>query len=382
MFRWFVAAFLVLLPTVVSAQQNVDEAREAFALGNLAYGEGEYESAVRHFRDANRLAPNARLLDYIGRCYFNLGRLEDAYEAYSSFAETSAEAAAEAEPVLHDIRSAMQENALNEASADLSSAVAMAMGEQPQPRNVMRTQFDSHIRDVTVQVRTNPRGAEVYVDSVELGSIGSTPLETVMFAGPAYIEVRMPNYHPEGRLVSITPVGRDESIPVIEFTLRPIQVEARISVQPMTASAVYIPRGGAARPLGIGGWEGELPAGPASFLLQQGGRDRTIEVDLQPNEDRSPVEVHLSLDDRPVTSTQFQIGTLIIVSEAEGGSIEVDGRTVGSTPGELRVDLTPGPHSVRLVADRACPWSQSVEVTANNETRVYTPPQLQRGRCR
>lgn len=378
----FFSLFVLVAAPAFAQTGDLDVAREEFALGNAAYGEGEYESAIRHFRLANREVPNARLIEYIGRCYVNLGRLSDALEAYLEYADTSEEAAAEVADVIHDLRAAVTENAVLDARQEVAEAVARALGEQPRPRNVMRTQFDSVIRDVRVQVRTNPRGAQVYVDSVDLGSIGQTPLETTMFAGPAYVEVRMPNYENQGRLVNITPVGRNESIPVIEFELVPLTVETVVSVNPATASAVYVARDGGTEHLGIGGWSGRLPAGPASFLLQQAGRARTIEIDIQPTDDGSPLSIDLAFEDAPAPSATFSIGTLIVVSTAQDAEVQVDGRTIGRAPGEFRVDLTPGTHTLTLSADRRCTWSQDVQIDADAEARVYTPPELERGRCR
>jgi hypothetical protein len=381
--RLLIFMVLSLSPVLAFAQTgDIETARQEFALGNAAYGEGEYESAIRHFRLANREVPNARLLEYIGRCYVNLGRLTDAVEAYTEYAATSEDAAAEVAEVMTDLRLAVTENAMIDAGQEVASALARALGEQPRPRNTMRTQFDSVVRDVQVQIRSNPRGAQVFVDSVELGAIGQTPLDTIMFAGPAYVEVRLPNYAPQGRLVSITPVGRGESIPVITFNLEPLTVETTITLNPATASAVYVARDGDTRNLGIGGWSGELPAGPASFLLQQAGRARTIELDVQPTESGTPLVIALAFEDAPPPTTSFAIGTLIVVSTADDADVKVDGRSIGQTPGEFSVDLTPGTHTLTLSADRRCTWSQDVEITADTEARVYTPPELERGRCR
>ncbi len=383
MFRYLFFCLFFALSAAAHAQTgDLNVAREEFALGNAAYGEGEYESAIRHFRLANREVPNARLIEYIGRCYVNLGRLADALESYTEYASTSEEAAVEVADVIRDLRAAVTENGVIEARQEVAEALSRSMGEQPRPRNVMRTQFDSVIRDVRVQVRTNPRGAQVFVDSVDLGPIGQTPLETTMFAGPAYVEVRMANYENQGRLVNITPVGRDESIPVIEFDLVPLTVEAVVTVSPATASAVYVARDGSTQQLGIGGWSGRLPAGPASFLLQQAGRARTIALDVQPTDDGEPLAIELAFEDAPAPAATFSIGTLIVVSTAAGADVQVDGRTIGRAPGEFRVELTPGAHTLTLSADRRCTWSQNVQIDADAEARVYTPPELERGRCR
>ena len=376
---WILVICTFASPVAAQAPDDMVAAQEEFALGNAAFGEREWRSAIAHFQAANSLAPHPRLLEYIGRCYAQMNDFANAIAHYEQFAATSPEAAAEIAEVLAATRQAAIEFTFYEAQGAVEDAQARASGDMPAPRTTMRSAFDSLLRDVVVQVRSEPAGAQVFLNDISLGPIGVTPLQTNMFVGTTWIEVRLANHEPAGQLVNISASG--SSIPVFDFELQPVEVPVEISVTPLTAAATWIGAGGDTRSLGVGAWEGPLPAGPATFLLQQGGRDRRIEVDIQPAEDGSAVPIALSFSETTAASTSFALATLVVVSQAPEGEIFVDGRSIGRAPGEFVVDLTPGSHSIELRRERYCTWRQNVELADDDETRVYTPTSLER-RCR
>jgi len=366
-------------PGVAQSPSDIAAAQEEFALGNAAFGEREWRSAIAHFQAAHALAPHPRLLEYLGRCYAHMNDFANAVAHYEQFADSSPEAAAEIAEVLAATRQTAIEFTFFEARGAVEDAQARAAGDMPEPRTTMRSAFDSLLRDVVVQVRSEPPGAQVFLNDISLGPIGVTPLQANMFVGTTWIEVRLANHQPAGQLVNITASGT--SIPVFEFELQPIEVPVEVSVTPLTAAATWIGASGDTRSLGVGAWEGPLPAGPATFLLQQGGRDRRIEVDIQPADDGLAVPVALSFSDTVTGAASFALATLVVVSQATDGEVFVDGRSVGRAPGEFVVDLTPGSHSIELRRERYCSWRQNVELEDDDETRVYTPTSLER-RCR
>jgi tetratricopeptide (TPR) repeat protein len=162
-------------------EEALARAREAFGDGNGAYLEGRYRDAVRHFERANNIVPNPRLLEYMARCYTNLGDYAQAITSYEAFADTSDEAAAEVAEILVGLRHDAMVNAIYKASDSVDDALAAANGETPPPRDLRRQELGTQMRDVAVQIRTTPRGADVFIDAIELGAVGQTPLETPLF---------------------------------------------------------------------------------------------------------------------------------------------------------------------------------------------------------
>jgi hypothetical protein len=358
------------MPAAAQDADAVERARALFWEGNHDYAEERYDAAIVHFEAAYALSSNARLLDYIGRCYANLGQLRDAIEAYERFAATSVEAQTEALPILVGLRADLTRLVMGQAMDRVGNGLAASRGEQPPPRDRMRRALGTQMRDVPVLIRSTPPGADVFIDGTEFGAFGQTPLETRLFTGQHVIEVRSTFYAPSTQVVSVAVPRRGEAVPTYSFELERLQVPVSVSVEPLTANVTYIGEDGVSMRLGLGGFEGELPAGPGSFIVQQGGRDRTIEVVLVPLEDEV-ARFELFLEDPAVNTRQeIRVGTLAVESELLFGDIYIDGARVGSAPGRVERDVTPGPHRIEVRRDGYVPFIREVNVSADRETVV------------
>lgn len=376
---------VAVLPGAVQAQSaptpaQIEQAVSLFQEGNADYVAGRYDEAVENFEAANALAPNPRLLEYIGRCHTNLGQYGQAIDAYARYAATSETAAAEVAERLAALRLEVDRAAFSRARDYVRSAVSRARGEQPDTSPFRRQELGTQMRDVTVQILSSPRGAEIYVDDIDLGSIGVTPMTTPLFVGRHLIEIRKQYYEPARQIVMVRPLQQGESIPSYSFNLQRQQVAIEVRPNPATASVTFISDDGAPVRMGMGVWEGTVPAGPGTFILQNGGRDRRIERTVLPTEDGTPLVVELHMVD-PIMQRgpAVAIGQLIIVTNSPVGEVFVDGESVGRSPGEFRVDVRAGEHTVELRANGYRTWSQSVVVGGGSETRIYTA-NLERGR--
>ncbi len=360
-----------------------DRARQAFWEGNEAYAAGEYEDAIGHFERAYGIAPTPRLLDYIGRCHANLQQYEQAIEHYQRYADTSVEAEAEVAETLANLIAERQGFVGQLVRHGVGEALSRARGEQPPSRQTLRQSLGTEMRDVTVQILSTPRAAEVYIDGMEFGSFGITPMETPLFTGPHMIEVRKPYFEPARRIVNVAPPGRGEAIPTVRFELERVQLLVTISVEPVTATVTYVSEDGDRQDLGLGGYEGSLPAGPGAFIVQQGGRDRRVSMTLEPPEEEDGIlEFTVHLQDQDLAPTlDIRIGILRIVTELLYGEIFVDGRSVGEAPGEFEVGVTPGEHTVEVRRQGYETFRQEVSVAADGETVVYANT-LERSRRR
>ncbi|MFT4702780.1 MAG: hypothetical protein ACI81R_000467 [Bradymonadia bacterium] len=379
-----VVLFAAFIPFTSFAQggDGVDAARDAFWEGNHDYANERFEEAIEHFEHAYALSDNARLLDYIGRCYANLGDLTAAIDWYERFGETSVDARTEAIPIIENLETERLRLVVQHTMTRVEDAATRALGEQPAPRDQRRRSLGTNMRDVVVMITSAPRGAHVSIDGMPFGDDALTPFDTPLFVGQRLIEVSREFYAPQARVVSVTPPGSGESIPSFVFELERLEVEVSATVSPVTASMTFVGEDGVMRQLGLGGFSGTLPAGPGTFILQQGGRDRRIEVVLRPADEGTPVELELHLED-PALSTQqmVRIGTLTVRSEELFGDVYIDGGYVGGSPGSFSEQVTPGEHTVELRREGYATGVQSVEITADAETVIVTRPltQLRRG---
>lgn len=352
------------------SEEDIEEARAEFQLGNEAYIDEDWRAAIEHFETANAIAPNPILLDYIGRAYANMGRYDDAIASYEAYAETSPEAAEQIAPVIESVRAERIERSIFEAMQTVGEGFGRASGNMPTRLEFSRAELSAPAV-VTVQVRSTPRGAEVFMDGYTIAPVGVTPVELEVFPGPHHFEVRVPGHATEGRVVQVSVPNRGESIPVIDFELERMQVPVSVRVTPITTAVTYVGDDGSTVDLGVGAFEGELAAGTGAFLLQQGGRDRRIAMDIGPNEDGSPVEIELYLNpEDEVVEVDLGLGTIVVETDFFDADVMVDGRVIGRTPGEIEADFRPGDHLVEVARPGYETWSRTVEVEADRETRL------------
>jgi len=382
--KWFgcVAVMLAILCVVPARADDVEQARAEFWQGNEAFALHDYRRALEHFELAYELAPNPRLLEYMARCHAEVGDYGLAIQRLELLVEQEPESAEELRASIEELRVEMVVRAVDMAVQEVDGAVARARGEQPQPINQLRQRLGTAMRDVPVQILSDPRGAEVYIDGVEFGAYGITPLTTPLFTGPHLIEIRKPYYEPVQQILNVTVPGPGESIPVVNARLRRQEVPVDISVVPLTANVTFLSDTGERRSLGAGGYSGVLPAGPCTFIVQNAGRDRRVEQVLELPEGESTLAFTLHLDNQQVRqSVAVEIGLLRVVTQMVDGSVWVDGRRVGDTPGTLELDLPAGPHTVEVRRDGYTPFAQSVDVQPGSPTVLYVPA-LERARRR
>ncbi len=347
-------------------------ARLAYLAGREAFDGGQFEEAVRQFMRADSILPKPLLHFYIAQAQARLGLWVEARESLKKFAATSDDAASQSVSLAAELEIAIGADAVRLARERVEDAVVKANGSTPPPRSAQRYALGTNVRDVPVQIASNPPGAAIFVDDVELGSIGNTPLQTRLFVGPHLIAVELPNKKPVRRVVQITVPQAGEEIPRISFDLEPLMVTVAVTSEPASATVWYFAADGARRRLGMGQFKGELPAGNCTFLLQQGGRDRRIPFVIAPVADGSETAIRLSLNEtEQARGAPVRVGHLRVVMDGLQGDLFVDGAKVGSAPTEALVDLPPGPHKLELRRKGHVTWIQTIKVGPDSETVVY-----------
>lgn len=377
----WIAIVLWAAPAFSQSDANIEAAREAFWEGNDAYVEGDYPAAIAAFEQANRLAPNPQLWEYIGRAYVGMQQYPDAIEAFEQFAQQMPEAADDVAATIEELRQDMWRAASNAVRERLDGALAIARGEQPRSQASAVAELGTRMTNVPIQVTSSPRAAEVFIDGQEFGAFGITPLDTRLFTGPHFIEVHKPFHEPANRVVSVSVPARGETIQVVHFELERRAVEVSVTVRPLTARVTHVSDDGDSTDLGTGGWQGTLPAGPGTFLIQNAGRDRRVEMELDVPEEGGVLDIPLTLSSVSGPSIVIEVGTIEIISQVDEASVKVDGREIGTGLGEFSADLTPGLHRIEVTRDGHQPFVQEVEVTAGQSATIYVNA-LERSRRR
>jgi len=119
-------------------EESPSEARALFLAGRVAFEEGRFEAAIRHFEASYELSQRAALLYNIAQCYDRLRRDRDAMEAFERYLQVSpmAENRSTVEARLRALRAAVASSeraaALSASHNSAQSSVAPEAAGSPQ----------------------------------------------------------------------------------------------------------------------------------------------------------------------------------------------------------------------------------------------------------
>jgi hypothetical protein len=202
----------------------------------------------------------------------------------------------------------------------------------------------------TLIVRTDPAEAAVYVDGERLGTGGT--VEQTVDAGLHRVEVRADGYQAEGEGVQVQ--GGETR----DLTFKLTRVTGRLTVSTTPTSAEVSVRdasGEELEPLGrTPVVEEELLAGSYVLELEKEGYETvTDEVGVEAGD---LTDKHYDLEAEGSSRT----GTLIVTSDPDGASVQVDGEKKGISKVEL--ELEPGRHYVSVNEDNYSSKKKSVDL--------------------
>lgn len=229
-----------------AASSNVDAARTHFQRGTEFYREGNYDAALAEFAEAQRLAPNYRLL-------YNIGQVQ-----------------AERHDYVAAVRTLM--DYLAQGGADL----------QEERRSQVQTEIASLKTKISeLTVTSNVPGAEVSVDGVPMGLLPlSAPL--LVSAGSRRITLTKRGYTTVERTITVT--GEDKAtidVPLLAATVAaPTKVEPRVAPAPLHESSSH-----------VGVWvsviaAGGFAAGATTFGLMARSKNSQLDEQL----DKQPLD--------------------------------------------------------------------------------------------
>jgi outer membrane receptor for ferrienterochelin and colicins len=296
------------------ASGESEEAELSFQLGLEAYSSGQYNLALSRFLSSNRLAPNPAVAFNIARCYARTGRYAEAYRWYLLAREGLTD---------QDTLRAVEEGL-----AAITPQV------------------------VVYELTSEPQGALVYVDSRDLGSVGTTPLTLALTPRE---EPRRFIFEKSDYETALITGSRGEKGQTISLKGELRQIVGKVAVTGTEGAEVRsgTPDGPL---LCVTPCEAELALGPrVLYVRRQGYRDAVLQVQVQA-EQRSELAVQLQPD----------TGTVVVDASEPGALVEIDGRAVGFTP--VVVPAVPvGTRTLRVSRPGFAPVERPIEVVTDRQ---------------
>ncbi len=322
----FVLALALALATLFGASElaradDASEARYHFERGIALSQSRDYHGAIDAFLLSNRSAPNPRAIFNVATCFHRLGNASSAYSYYAEYlrGEDDIDGA--------DTRRSAAEAAL----ATLASRVAR------------------------LRVTTEPPGAAIYVDRVEMGEHGRSPREMALEAGTHRVTLVLDGYREATREVSLT-LGATQSLHVsLERILGTLRVHSETPVDIEVVAADGTTRVEARSPT-------ELRVPPGVYTVSGGTSEeealpRTVTVGMD-----EASEVSLDLVPRPRPT-----GSIMVSANVNGALVILDDVEVGFSPVILR-EIEVGEHRVRVEYEGMRTYGGRLTVTEGQRT--------------
>ncbi|MEL6186106.1 MAG: PEGA domain-containing protein [Myxococcota bacterium] len=293
-----------------------DAARARFYFEQAAadFASGRFRDALDKFFEVQRLAPSPSTLYSIAQCFDQLGEADESYFYFSRF--------------------------LAAAPPDMD----------PQFTRTARRRLAALERAVArVQLRTDPPGAEVFIDRRDLGAYGRTPVMLALSPGPHTLWLEKTGHRAvevkvraaRGKLLEI-----DRSLSEVRGRLKVrASVDGPIRVSSETGETVA---------------EGQTPfteaLPPALYVVEVSPTGHRPARDLV----RVEADAVAELDLRPEALPK-PAGTLTITSNVQSAVVSIDGEAVGFTPTVLP-QLTAGPRRIEVRSAGHQPYEEVVEI--------------------
>lgn len=380
----FSLGIAVAAPSPGFCQQDdaLAKARDRYKEGRAAYTARDYPTAVARFEEAYSLKPNAKLLFLLAKAYDQMGKSGPALRYLRDYAHSSPEAAVEVKEQLALYERVVFKKVRDRAEASLSDAADLAApGHRHPGSHAVAVDTSAPVfEDVPVGIYSEPPGAKVYIDDREWGVQATTPHNMRIFAGKHTLWIEKDFYVGKSLELFVRPVLEDGKPQTISVQLEREIVPVEIKTRPASAEIVYIKETGERMTLGKGRFKGNLPAGPAKFVVQAPGEgQQTFDESIVGSRVDEGGTLFLNFDLRAghgATVAAATTGQLVVSGYLIGADVIVDGKSIGQTPGPLTLPLAPGPHQLLLTKDGHKSWSHSFRVEVDETTRVTTPESL------
>jgi outer membrane receptor for ferrienterochelin and colicins len=305
-------------PPPAGADTNADEAELRFVRGAALFKAGRFDEALLEFLASNRLVPNRNVVFNIARSYEALDQLEEAYRYYAEYigAETDKE----------------ERRAAQKRLDDLAPRVAL------------------------LKIDSQPPGATVFLERVDLGGRGETPLLIAVPPGDHTVILKKPGAKTTSVAVKTV---RGAETPLL-VKLDPVLGTLRLTSRP--AAAVYVDRIAGARTPPLARSTPalvKLPPGRHTLELEAPGyRTHRTDVVILANRE-TPLD--LMLEEKPPPS-----GSVVLASDTPGALVTIDGAARGFTPTVLSLGV--GRHEIEVRGDGYRPWRRTVLVARDGRS--------------
>jgi hypothetical protein len=215
----------------------------------------------------------------------------------------------------------------------------------------------------SVKIDSSPPNAQVYINDRGCPAAGATPWEGKLNFGDYQIIIEAPGYEPATRTLHVAKTRKvqDLFVPLVKKADPPkIDVKADADPKGMGGATVML--------------DGEVKGIAPTVIVTTAGRHQ---LRIQ-KDGYEPYEVWVTVTDNQTQTMLPQLkeiakpkfGTLVIDADVPDAEVYIDGnKNPDNTPTVIQ-QIIEGTHVVEVRKSPGLPWRQTVEVKANQQTKV------------
>ncbi len=305
---------------MTAATARADPASEAelqYLLGTELYKQRKFQEALQHFIASNRLVPNANVVFNIALTYGLLNRPADAFNWYETF---------------------LRFPNVDEAARSRARAELAALAQ----------------RVAVIAVTTSPPEAELFVDRVDLGSLGSSPRKLAVAPGAHKVIARLSGHH-DAEAEVVANLGATAAL---ELSLSALV--GTLAVETNVPAAVR--REDTNEALGETPLRLTLPAGEYRLIISAEGYVDQQRVAVLRADAETRVQVKLE-------QAASRVAALTVTGTPQGARVLLAGRDLGPVPLTTN-GLTPGVFELEVVSPGHEAFRHTLVLEAGGATRV------------
>lgn len=333
-----------------------DEAKVHFAAGQEAYKGGAYEKAISEFEEAYKLDKNPVYLYNIAVAYELWGKPDKAAKYYEKYLpDADPKEKAELEAKIKVLKAEKGEAKPEEKPKE-------AAKPEEKPSEAEKPKEAPAAAATTLEVRSEPAGAQVWLEEKRGEPAGKTPFVTRLDPGKHTVVLELPGHLPMSRSIEVL-AGQAATL---DITMSKADAPALVAIQANVLGArIYLDD----RSQGVAGttpFQTMMAPGKHTVIAEKEGYEPlTKEIEIKAGE-AGPIPIALELK-------KGSYGQLRVSSNIRGAIVEVDGKKVGAVPfGADLPKVAVGEHEISISSPGYSTWEGTIEVESGATVQVKT----------
>lgn len=217
-------------------------------------------------------------------------------------------------------------------------------------------------RKYKVKIDSAPPGATIYLDRKDCGAVGTTPWTGTLAKGAVVAIIELDGYQPSTKSITVARTRKLQEVfvPLVK-NIDPPKIDISAASDQNVSGATVVLDG--------------QPQGPAPVTLTTTAGRHQIQIKkdgFDPFEQWVETKENATVSMTPVLKAipKPKFGNVFVDADVDGAEVYIDGnKHPDKTPTVIK-QVVEGLHVIEVRKEPAVPWKQTIQVTADQDTKV------------